>query len=104
MKAYISIGNSDDKLSQKKWRQFLGDVRSECYTFAQEIQGIWFSEPVSPFQNACFCVELHDDNVEEFKDTLRRLAHIYGQDSVTFDEVPTTVLLVPSKDRAGITT
>ena len=96
MKAFIMIGNSDDKLSQKKWRQFLGEVRSECYTFAQTVRGIWFSEPVSRYQNACFCVELHDDNVLEFKAILSRLAHIYGQNSITFDEVPETVLIVPS--------
>jgi hypothetical protein len=97
MKVYVSIGNSDDKLSQREWRAFIEDARSECYSWAQEIRGIWFSEPASQFQNMCLCVEVHDENAQRFKDALRKLAGDFKQDSIAFDEVSTTTLLVPGR-------
>lgn len=97
MKVYICIGNSDDKLSQRQWRDFIDDIRGWVHTFAQAIHGEWFSEPVSKWQNACWCVEVHDENAQEFKDKLRKLAAAYDQDSIIFDEVPETVMLVPGR-------
>jgi hypothetical protein len=97
MKVYVAIGNSDDNLSQKEWKHFIEDVVGEVHSFGQEIQGEWYSEPVSQYQNACICVEVHDEVVQEFKDRLRRLAAIFRQDSIAFDEVSTTTLLVPGR-------
>jgi hypothetical protein len=54
----ISIGNSDDKLSQGEWSRFVMEMRDLLRSSALQIHGEWFSLPDQPWQNANWCVEV----------------------------------------------
>lgn len=96
---YVSIGNSDDKLSQAQWAQFVQEVDASVRHHG-EVHGAWLSPPASPWQNACWCVEYaHLDawptQVDEQKRWLSRVAQKFHQDSIAWAECPTTEFLTP---------
>jgi hypothetical protein len=51
---YVSIGNSDDRLSQSHWSGFAREVQAVVRRHAKAVVGEWYSLPDSPYQNACF--------------------------------------------------
>lgn len=93
---YISIGNSDDKLSQADWSSFVLDV-DRAFNSAVQFEGAWvhgrwYSRPDEPWQNACWCAEWHDDLahvVAALKRTLASIARTYRQDSIAWAEATT---------------
>lgn len=95
MIVYVGIGNSDDKLPQAKWSAFCGDLQTELnQIYNGQIHGVWYSSPLSPYQNMCVCVELPElytsapeIYLEGLKNQLRDLAKTYGQDSISWAEV-----------------
>jgi hypothetical protein len=91
---YISIGNSDDKLSQLSWSLFVGDVQKALTRHVRQIHGEWFSVTSAPYQNACWCVEI-DGFRSQFalRGELARIRKAYNQDSVAWAEVPNTEFL-----------
>lgn len=98
MIAYISIGNSDDKLSQMQWGKFyrkvdlvLQDVRR----VGGQVHGRWTSEGSDYWQNACWCIELPDNPqyIDGLKDDLAILAETFGQDAIAWAEVLDTEFL-----------
>jgi hypothetical protein len=56
MIVYISIGNSDDRLTQKEWAQYVLEITTFVAGLGHT-HGAWYSEPASAYQNACYCVE-----------------------------------------------
>lgn len=88
MIVYISIGNSDDKLTQAEWSEFCGWVATSVGMFADHTHGKWFSIPSEPWQSACWCVEIHPDRVERLKLRLRNATIQFEQDSIAWAEVP----------------
>lgn len=93
MIVYISISNSDDKLSQADWAGFFGDTHDAINDAAITVHGEWLSASASPYQNACWCVELHDPDAFALAGELGRLAAVYGQDSIAWAEVAKTEFL-----------
>lgn len=96
MIVYISIGNSDDKLSQREWANFLGSAWQLINTEkGAHVHGEWHSSPTSAYQNACWCVELSDGvTVGRLRAGLRHLAREYRQDSIAW-AVASTEFLPP---------
>jgi hypothetical protein len=102
---YISIGNSDDKLSQVEWSAFVTtadrllspDAGDSLYPVKAR-HGNWRSVPDDPWQNACWCVEVDDDAdaVRCLKGELESLAQEYGQDSIAWAEVDGTEFISPT--------
>jgi hypothetical protein len=95
---YISIGNSDDKMSQREWSEMYRDVDravrfQSIHAGVPEVHGAWVSEPSSPWQNACWCVALTDALAARLRRVLSQLAGAYGQDSIAWAEAPTTEFL-----------
>lgn len=101
--AYISIGNSDDKLSQSEWHNFcvVTDLWISSYAtrWGTKIHGQWASEPTSPWQNACWAIELPEniDSAESLKKWLRRIAGSFNQDSIAWAVAHETEFLNPEK-------
>src|SRR5690348_9382101 len=86
---YVSIGNSDDKLTQGRWADFVREVWHVLMNRSVKVHGAWFSAPDSPYQNACWCVEFlsgtsFDPNYKLAQGNLAKLAHVYGQDSIAW--------------------
>jgi len=95
---YVSIGNSDDKLTQGHWSAFVGSVRGVLRRHAAAIHGEWYSASDAGYQNACFCVEIASERdlpqkVALVKMNLERIRSDYQQDSVAWAEVPETEFL-----------
>ena len=97
MIVYISIGNSDDKLSQEHWARFIERVDEVVDGVYATVHGRWYSSPRSPFQNACWCVEFVVDavaTVRRVRRALRQLASDYQQDCIAW-AVAETEFLTP---------
>jgi hypothetical protein len=88
---YVSVGNSDDKLSQDRWSTFVITVRDYLRRHATEIHGEWYSAPDAGYQNACFCIVLRDgDLAAMIRMRLAETREQFGQDSAAWAEVPVT--------------
>ena len=87
---YVLIGNSDDKLTQPEWADFVEDVQEVVTHHAAVIHGKWFSEPSSPWQNACWCIEVNDHGYEDFTACLTRVREEYRKDSIAVAKVMET--------------
>ena len=92
---YVSIGNSDDRLTQSQWSTFAGSVREVLRRHASAIHGEWYSASDAGSLNACFCVEITSKRdlhvkVGVVKMSLERIRQDYQQDSVAWAEVPET--------------
>jgi hypothetical protein len=81
---YISIGNSDDKLTQSDWAAYYSNTAVAIQRAATTLHGQWVSEPASAWQNACWCVEINKDSAELLKLRLAEIAHDYRQESVAW--------------------
>lgn len=90
---YVSIGNSDDKLSQSEWALFVKGTFDALMKHAETMHGDWRSATDSPWQNACWCVEVPLFQVTALRDRLVELAATYQQDSIAWAEVPRTEFL-----------
>lgn len=86
MTVYISIGNSDDKLPQKEWTQFIVAILARIKPLASAAHGEWFSAPQAPWQNACWCLEFPDDPavLTEVREVLAEIRDEFRQDSIAF--------------------
>lgn len=103
MIVYISIGNSDDKLSQRQWSGFVGTVQLALEQTVDlgrvSVHGSWRSPSDAPWQNACWCVEFPPDQtaVQPLRELLAELAATWQQDSIAWAEVHTTDFIGPRR-------
>jgi hypothetical protein len=86
---YVSIGNSDDKLTQAEWANYVQVTRNLLRLRAREIHGEWYSAADSDYQNACFCAVLGDD-ADTIRKSLAELRAAWRQDSIAWAEAPVT--------------
>ena len=87
---YVSIGNSDDKLTQARWSEFHGKVNEAVRDRARSVFGDWASIPTDPWQNSCIAFGIDYDDVPFLKSELRELAATVGQDSIAWAEARLT--------------
>ena len=87
---YVSIGNSDDKLSQADWAQYCRSVTAVIYGLASHIHGEWYSLPNEPFQNAAICFVIREDWTPAVKESLKERRKRYKQDSIAWAVVQDT--------------
>ncbi len=86
---YITIGNSDDKLTQAQWATFVADVDAAldaaCEFEDTVFHGNWLSPSQSPYQNACWCLTLSSLQAEvALRQEMLMLVKKYGQESITW--------------------
>lgn len=78
----IQIGNSDNKLTQKKWSEFVESLNQaiEGYQTARHFFGgsITWAE----WQNVCWVVEIEEEDLPALKRRSARIRAVYQQDSV----------------------
>lgn len=77
----VSIGNTDNKLTQYEWAKFVRAVGEllQCY----ETMRFFFggSETYAPWQNVCWLVQVNDAQLPEIKASLSGIRELYKQDS-----------------------
>lgn len=91
MITYISIGNSDDKLTQLQWAQFCD--RISVLLLGMPTHGRWFSLPNTRFQNACWCVDVPHGVRDELLADMKQLREEFTQDSIAWAETPDTLFI-----------
>lgn len=78
----VQAGNSDNKLTQQKWSEFVASLNQciEGYQTARHFFGgsITWAE----WQNVCWVVEIEEEDIEPLKRRLARIRAVYSQDSV----------------------
>lgn len=90
MTYYVSIGNSDNKLSQEDWAMFQGALLRTLQIMANQIHGVWYSAPTTIFQNMCICFDVHaQESLDKIKNELRILATQYCQESIALAKAET---------------
>lgn len=97
---YVSIGNSDDKLTQDDWCHYCIAVDTLIRMETPTIHGEWYSKSAAPWQNMCICFELAPDRADATKQALRVIAAEHCQDSIAW-AVADTQFLIP--DASGMT-
>lgn len=104
---YISIGNSDDKLSTVEWEDLWEAVARLIDRFVESeaapgacIVGSWMSHPDSWWVNACWAVAIPatvaDAAVMDLRAGLRAAAQAFRQDSIAWAMCPNTDFLTPA--------
>jgi len=84
MIVYISVGNSDDKLSQVEWCNYIIEMTARVVAIGHP-HGQWASNPVGAYQNACWCVEFRTDaEAAEAREVAKEIREKYRQDSVAW--------------------
>lgn len=82
----VQIGNSDDKLKQFLWSDFIYAVDEEIRYRASRVHFQGFSEAMAAWQNAAWCFEISDDQIDKLKDKLAIAAADFNQDSIAWLE------------------
>lgn len=82
MIATIQIGNSDNKLTQQEWSQFVDEIREATNTDGIETHFFASSEGSKPWQNACWVVAIRETEVEDMLKTVKKIRRRYKQESV----------------------
>lgn len=80
--AYVTIGNSDDKLEQHDWSAFIRELKATLTDFTGRTYGEWYSAPDATWQNMCICKEVQLRDLDRLRAALRALRQTYRQDSV----------------------
>lgn len=95
MSTYISIGNSDDKLTQIRWADYAAALLGAAAS-AGQLHGVWYSAPTSLYQNMCVCLDVRPEQIAELKRQLFVLAVRFDQDSIAWADSPGTEFIGPA--------
>lgn len=80
----ILIGNSDDKLTQRKWSEYVTDFNVAIRSRATQIYFYGTSENTQPWQNACWVIEILSIDALYLLDRLTEIRQKYLQDSFAY--------------------
>lgn len=86
---YIVIGNTDGKLSSREWTVFQDEFKNIVTSIAEQVWGVWYSDPTTSYINMCIGILLAETNSEALKRQLRSFAAKYNQDSIAWSESKT---------------
>lgn len=83
---YVSIGNTDGRLSLEEWAQFFRETNDLMtgVKFINQVYGVWHSLPGQPYMNACWAVRVSAVNINPLREALRQLAKKFRQESIAF--------------------
>lgn len=98
---YVSIGNSDNKLSQQKWALFCHQLTEYVARNSTNIYGVWHSLPNDSYQNMCIGFETKQDRSLIIK-VLEAMAEDYNQDSIALSEAKTLHIGKSDEVRASL--
>ena len=90
---YVTIGNSDDRLTQAEWADYRAStdivIREAVEWTGGTVHGAWVSPSAEPFQNACWCFTLADPTpavLLGLRVRLRLTAEKFRQESIAWAE------------------
>jgi hypothetical protein len=77
----IQIGNSDNKLSQERWSQYINALSQLLLQGNAKIHFFGFSAPTAPWQNCCAVID-EPENPAWLEEDLAALARSFERDSI----------------------
>jgi hypothetical protein len=82
----LQIGNSDNKLTQLEWSEYVEKTESHIRAIADAVYFVGFSLPNAPYQNACFVFKVLDAPIWDMVmyPHLQLIAQSYRQDSIAY--------------------
>lgn len=83
---YVTIGNTDGKLSQNMWCHFVVHVEQAIERYAWQLHGRWFTETSWIRQSGCWGFEIFtdDESVVKLREELRLAASAFDQDEIVW--------------------
>lgn len=81
---HVSIENSDDKLPQSEWANFVAVTGEAIDRYSQVVHGSWFSSPSSRYQNAIWGFEIDVRTADVLKVRLEMIKGMFNQDSIAW--------------------
>lgn len=82
----IQIGNSDDRLAQTKWSQFVKAVGYWVHALSKEVHFFGTSNGDSVYQNCCWVCVMDDGPMQILREHLLEIKSVYLQDSISWIE------------------
>lgn len=98
----FAIGNSDDKLPQERWSDFVlaaYDLADGAVTGGAQVHFAGHSASGAPWQNALWAIEVPDDAtwlVGQLRSRLADLAGRFDQDSIAWWQADRTEFIPPA--------
>ena len=80
----IGIGNSDDKLTQVKWSNYVRTVDAIVASQHADVHFAGGSSAELPWQNYCWVLVIKEKQIQELKTSLVFLKTQYEQESIAF--------------------
>jgi hypothetical protein len=101
---HVSIGNTDNKLTQQEWSEFYAAVDEVVRYRAAVVHGAWVSPSTAPYQNAAWAIEPRPTMLvrNAFRRSLAALATEFGQDSIAWTEGETEFIPGQRTTDAGV--
>jgi hypothetical protein len=78
----LQIGNTDDKLTQKEWAQFVAAINYIIGYHCKQIHFAGGSNNEKPWQNYCWVFDLKAAHSMDFKRKIANICADYRQDSI----------------------
>lgn len=94
---FVSIGNSDNKLTQAEWNQYCLEVETYCDHLSTRFYAKCYSLSNAPFQNAVFSMECPATTISSLRSCLSMAANKYRQDSIAMNVCDSTDMVSPAK-------
>ena len=82
----ISIGNSDNRLTQQEWFHYVDEVSWLISKSKAHVHFFGASENYKPWQNVAWWIEINDFELLHLKIHLKNVREYYKQDSVAMLE------------------
>ena len=87
---YLSIGNSDDRLTQRAWSEYVGEVVDAVHEHAERVYVECYSASDARFQNACIGFEIPKPVARELRAALKAIREDHGKNSIVWAVAPRT--------------
>lgn len=100
---HVAIGNSDDKLAQAEWSQYVARVDALVRGFADTMHGTWHSPPAAGYQSAAWTFDVSGGShgistADDLKARLALIATKYRQDSIAWLTGDTEFITPPTPE------
>lgn len=82
----IQIGNSDGKLSQVEWSEFVLEMQKAIERHASQIHFFGGSVNWAKWQNACWVLEVGESEILRLRNVIAKTRDHYNQDSACWLE------------------
>ena len=92
MTIVIQIGNTDNKLSQQLWSEFIKDLKSACNDYVKQVFFSGGSNCENPWQNYAYIFESNSAYIDDLRTELTILRRKYAQESLSFQIGETELL------------